>query len=53
MQILWQIRRQIVAQLTTAPMEKKAGLRAALRGVDWLLRAVFENRAGVRNVRRN
>ncbi len=53
MKLLWKIRRRIVAQLDSAPTEKRAGLRAALRGVDALLRAVFENRVGGRSVRRN
>ncbi len=51
--LLWKIRHRIVGQLESAPPEKRAGLRAALRGIDLLLRATFENRSGGRNVRRN
>jgi hypothetical protein len=53
MQILWQLRRKITSQLATAPIETRAGLRAALGGVDGLLRAVFEIREGGRNLERN
>jgi hypothetical protein len=51
--LLWQLCRKIVSQLDSAPVEKRAGLRAALRGIDSVLRATFENRVGGRNVRRN
>jgi hypothetical protein len=51
--LLWQIRRCIVAQLESAHVEKRAGLRAALRGVDMLLRATFENRKSGRDAARN
>lgn len=54
MTLLWTIRRRIVSQLESAPVEGRAGLRAALRGVDMLLRANFDNRvAGRWDVRRN
>jgi hypothetical protein len=51
--LLWTVRRRILAQLDTAPVDKLVSLRAALRGIDALLRAVFENREGGRNVARN
>lgn len=51
--LLWQLRRRIVAHLENAPMERRAGLRAALRGLDLLLRSVFENRQDGRKVARN
>jgi hypothetical protein len=35
-QLLWQIRRQIVGLLESAPQEKRAGMLAALRGIDLL-----------------
>ena len=53
MTTLWLIRRRIVAQLESAPVEKRAGLRAAVRGVDLLLRAIFENHIGGQDVGRN
>ena len=39
MQLLWKIRRKIVAQLESAPcsehtLDRQAGLRAGLRGID-------------------
>jgi len=43
--LLWTIRRKIVAQLDSAPVHEKLGLRAALRGADMLLRATFEKPA--------
>ena len=43
---LWTLRRRLVSQLDTAPIEKRAGLRSALRGDDLLLRATFEHRVG-------
>jgi hypothetical protein len=46
MKLLWTIRRRIVSQLESAPVEGRAGLRAALRGIDLLLRTVFDNRVG-------
>ena len=45
---IWAIRRRIVAQLETAPVGKRAGLRAALRGIDMLLRTNFDVRRGGR-----
>jgi hypothetical protein len=51
--LLWKLRRRIVTQLDAAPVEKRVGLRAALRGVDTILRAIFENRQGARNHSRN
>lgn len=52
--LLWKLRRQFREQLDSAPVEKRAGLRAALRGVDMLLRLNFDNRAGGRwNVESN
>jgi hypothetical protein len=42
--IIWTIRRRIVAQLESAPVEKRAGLLAALRGIDLLLRTNFDIR---------
>ena len=45
---IWAIRRRIVAQLESAPAERRAGLRAALRGVDMLLRTNFDVRRGGR-----
>ena len=48
MQLLWQIRRKIVAQLDSAPLEKQAALRASLRGIDMLLRRNFDYRHGGR-----
>jgi hypothetical protein len=53
MKLLWTIRRQIVEQLESAPIEKRAALRAALRGLDMLLRVTFENRKSGRDVARN
>jgi hypothetical protein len=51
---IWTIRRRIVSQLETAPVEKRAGLRAALRGIDLLLRTNFDIRQGGRwRVERN
>jgi hypothetical protein len=50
---LWHIRRRIVAELESASVERRAGLRAALRGLDSLLKAVFESRTRGRNVYRN
>lgn len=41
---IWTIRRRIVAQLESAPAEKRAGLHAALRGIDLLLRTNFDIR---------
>jgi hypothetical protein len=52
-QLLWKVRRRVVKQLEHSPAEKRAALRAAMRGIDALLRAVFENRKGGRNVGRN
>ena len=46
--LLWTIRRKIVAQLDSAPPERQAGLRAALRGIDMLLRRNFDYRQGGR-----
>jgi hypothetical protein len=46
MRELWQLRRRIVSRLETAPMERRAGLRASLRGIDLVLRAVIEKRVG-------
>jgi hypothetical protein len=46
--LIWTIRRRIVSQLETAPVGKKAGLRAALRGIDLLLRTNFDIRRGGR-----
>jgi hypothetical protein len=52
--LLWQLRRSIVAQMESAPAEKISGLRAALKGIDGLLRANFDNRVNGRwDVRRN
>ena len=52
--LIWTIRRRIVAQLESAPAEKRAGLRAALRGIDLLLRTNFDIRRGGRwRVERN
>jgi hypothetical protein len=52
--VIWTIRRRIVAQLESAPAEKRAGLRAALRGIDLLLRTNFDIRRGGRSrVERN
>jgi len=42
--LVWRIRRRIVAHLESAPLEKKAGLRAALRGIDLLLRTGIDSR---------
>jgi hypothetical protein len=53
MKNLWLLRRHIQRQLDTAPAEKRAQLRAALQGLDLLLRATFENRTGARSVERN
>jgi hypothetical protein len=50
---LSKIRRRIVAQLESAPPEERAGLRAALRGIDLLLRAIFVHREGARDAARN
>ena len=36
--LLWQLRRRIVRRLGTAPLEKRAGLQASLRGIDLLVR---------------
>jgi hypothetical protein len=49
MQLLWKIRRKIVTQLENAPLEKQAGLRASLRGIDMLLRRNFDYRRGGRS----
>jgi hypothetical protein len=46
--LIWTIRRRIVAQLESAPTERQAGLRAALRGIDMLLRTNFDIRQGGR-----
>jgi hypothetical protein len=52
--VIWKIRRRIVAQLEGAPVERRAGLRAALRGIDLLLRTNFDIRRGGRwRVERN
>jgi len=52
--VIWTIRRRIVAQLESASVEKRAGLRAAQRGIDLLLRVNFDSRANGRwDVRRN
>ena len=52
--LIWKIRRRIVAQLESAPTERQAGLRAALRGIDLLLRTNFDIRQGGRwRVERN
>lgn len=48
MNLLWKVRRRIVAQLECAPVEKRAGLRAALRGIDLLLRMNLDIRRGGR-----
>jgi hypothetical protein len=45
---IWAIRRRVVTQLETAPTERQAGLRAALRGIDLLLRTNFDIRRGGR-----
>ena len=42
--VIWTVRRRIVAQLESAPAEERAGLRAALRGIDLLLRTNFDIR---------
>jgi hypothetical protein len=53
-QLIWTVRRRIVAQLESAPLGKRAGLRAALREIDLLLRTNFDKRRGGRwNVERN
>ena len=46
--LLWQLRRRIVTQLENAPVEERAGLRAALRGIDLLLRTNLDYKAGGR-----
>lgn len=46
--LAWRVPRRIVAQLATAPEEKRAGLRAALKGIDLLLRTNFDIRRGGR-----
>lgn len=46
MKVLWKVRRRIVAQLDSAPVEQRAQLRAPLRGIDLLLLEVVENRVG-------
>ena len=52
--LAWRVRRKIVALLDSAPLEKRAGLRAALRGIDMLLRTNFDIRRGGRwRVQRN
>ena len=52
--VIWTIRRRIVAQLESALVGKQAGLRAALRGIDLLLRTNFDIRQGGRwRVERN
>jgi hypothetical protein len=53
MKLLWKTRRRIASLLESAPLEKRAALLAALRGVDLLLRTNFENRKGGRWVERN
>ena len=45
---IWAIRHRIVTQLECAPVGKRAGLRAALRGIDLLLRTNFDIRRGGR-----
>jgi hypothetical protein len=37
-QHLWQLRRRIVSELEAASPEKRAGLKASLRGIDQLIR---------------
>jgi len=44
MQLLWTTRRRFVEQLDSAPVERRAGLRASLRVMYMLLRARFEHR---------
>lgn len=41
MKFLWQLRRKFEAQLRSVPFEKQAGLKAALRGIDMLMRATL------------
>jgi hypothetical protein len=51
---IFTFRRRIVSQLETAPVGKRVGLRAALRGIDLLLRTNFDIRRGGRwRVERN
>ena len=37
-QLLWRVRRKITDQLESVPLEKRAELRASLRGIDLLLK---------------
>jgi hypothetical protein len=41
--LLWRLRRQIVARLSSAPPDKRAALEASLRGIDLLLRESTKN----------
>jgi len=44
---LWQHRDHTVAMLAAADEDRKPGLRAAVMGVEKIIRAVIENRGGV------